>query len=178
MSWTCHLSSKLICVAPCIRFCQIYGLSSQAFVVQQVLRASWGGNHPGRYNLTFEARVLSCFIPRSPCTTPDSTVRMKTEAWWTRSCLTSMALLRISFLRAVRENPTKMPCRTALLSWALSWGLNILWFIHHVVCPNLFLNGSQKFKLTPRMSFPTVTANSSPTGVLPSWVDVLGWKID
>ena len=29
-----------------------------------------------------------------------------------------------------------------------------------------------------RMSFPTVTANTSPMSVLPSWVEVLGKKID
>lgn len=28
------------------------------------------------------------------------------------------------------------------------------------------------------MSFPTVTANTSPMSVLPSWVEVLGKKID
>ena len=29
-----------------------------------------------------------------------------------------------------------------------------------------------------RMSFPTVTSNTSPMSVLPSWVEVLGKKID
>ena len=29
-----------------------------------------------------------------------------------------------------------------------------------------------------RMSFPTVTANSSPMSVLPNWVEVLGKKLD
>jgi hypothetical protein len=29
-----------------------------------------------------------------------------------------------------------------------------------------------------RMSFPTVTANSSPLSVLPNWVEVLGKKLD
>lgn len=32
--------------------------------------------------------------------------------------------------------------------------------------------------LVLRMSFPTVTSNTTPMSVLPQWVDVLGKKID
>lgn len=91
------------------------------------------------------------------------------EPFWTRTCLTSMPKMQSCCLQQGIPIPPPMPVGLCLSSWGLKMFLPATSF-------------SRKYNALDwnmlRMSFPTITSNTTPMSILPQWVDVLGKKLD